>query len=192
MARRRTPVLALAALALSLTVAGCKQSDTVLLIEVDGDTSILPYQLLVNVGAGMEGRSILVPETLDPAGSITLPASFTISMDRSHMGPITVTVDAFDADKNTIAAGTSKLQHPVIGGQSIIPVTLKFLDEPIPPTGAGGQGGGGGGGSGGAGSGGQDGAANLDASDAGEAGGSDAPQEARDAADGMGLDVATD
>jgi hypothetical protein len=189
MARLRNHALALVALALSLTAAGCKQSDTVLLVEVYGDTAIVPFQFYVNVTAGMDARSILIPPTLNQASSITLPASFTISMDRSHMGPIVITVDAFDSEKNTIAAGTSSLDHPVIGGQSIIPVTIEALAEPIPPSGAGGQGGGG---SGAAGGGGQDGAAGADATDASEAGGSDAPQDGQDAADGMGLDVATE
>src|SRR5882672_12120352 len=112
MARRRIHALAVAALALWLAPAGCKQSDTVLLVEVYGDAALVPFQFNVFVSTGIAGetRAIRVPETLDPAGSFPLPQSFTISMDRSRSGPILISVSAYDVNGvdglQTIAAGT--------------------------------------------------------------------------------------
>jgi hypothetical protein len=161
MARRPIHLLALAALALSLTAAGCKQSDTVLLVEVWGDAAeIVPVQFLVTIHAGLDTHAIDIPQNFDPANAHPLPQSFTISMDRSLTGPMTITVDAKDQSGTTIASGTTMEEHPVIGGQTVVSVMLTLLaGQGVPVRGA------------------------------GDDGGADA---AEDAADGMGLDGATD
>jgi hypothetical protein len=198
MTRRGIHGLVLASLALALSAAGCKKSDTVLFVTVyngpDADPKMLPYQFYVNVTAGLETHSLDVPKELNPASAITLPTSFTISIDRAHTGPIIVTVNAKALDRSTFAAGTATADHPVIGGQTLIAVELSPTSAPTGPdggTGGAGTGGGGTGGSGGAGTGGSAGQGGT----AAEAGAPDAPQDAtdaHDAADGMGLDVAAD
>jgi hypothetical protein len=171
MARLRPALVLLAALA-ALAPAACKKSDTVLLVEVYGPVDIRPSQFNVTITAGLDTRAILVPSKLGEAGLISLPASFTISLDQSHTGPVTISVDAYDDTGSTIAFGTTTQDHIVIGGQRLISVELQPALDP----------------------GGLD--AGSDARDGGEAGddaaedgASDAPQ---DEADATGLDTAAD
>jgi hypothetical protein len=195
MLRRGLHGLALAALMAALTTAGCKKSDTVLLVEVyAGAEGIpLPFQFNVTIIAGIDSRQFYVPKAVNAASAISLPTSFTISIDRSHTGPIQLAVDALDMDGLTpLAAGTTMVDHPIIGGQTVVAVELLPTTAPGgPDAGTGGAGSGGtaeagSGGAGTTGSAGQDGAAGA------EAGVSDAPQDATGAADGMGLDTAAD
>jgi hypothetical protein len=163
MTRVRTHWGWLAAVALLATTASCAKQETVLLIEVAGPASITPSQLDVTVTAGLDTRAFMVPPTPEPAGSeITLPASFTISLDSSRMGPITVSIDALDVDQSPVGYGTTMMQHIVIGGQTVIEV---MLSDQLPQQGA-------------------DAGADADGATDGAAG--------VDAADGMGLDTATD
>jgi hypothetical protein len=187
---KQTLGLALAVLVSSLAPAGCKKSDTVLLVEVYAVEPDIqpPFQFNVTVIAGFEARAILVPETLNPASSITLPTSFTISMDRSHTGPISIRIDAYDEVRTTTAAGSTTQEHPVIGGQTVIAVGLSRVMGPNGPDG-GADGGTSDDGAAG------DGGDAQDAAGAAETGASDAPQDvpaAQDVADGMGLDTAAD
>jgi hypothetical protein len=191
MRRAQLSVLGFAVTAALMTPGGCKKPDTILLIEIAGPISIKPSQFLVNVNAGFVTRLLEVP--LEPRSKddpIILPTSFSLGLDRSHTGPITVTIDARGDDKSTVGFGTTIQQHIVIGGQTVITVFLMEGMDPGPDGGAGAGGGGGsttggggqGGASGGAGAGGQagqDGAA-----------GAGGPGDAAD--DGMGLDGAAD
>ena len=171
MLRGRATFHLFALLGLALAAGGCKESDSILLIEVAGPTDLDAVQLQVVMSAGLDSVRFGVPATPLPSGeTISLPASFTVALDRSLTGPIMIEVDAVDATMSPLAAGTTTMQHIEIGGQTVIPV---FLMEVLPPgsvdggvdaaTDAADSGGGGAGGSAGAGgSGGTDGAAGAD------------------------------
>jgi hypothetical protein len=173
---------------LLLASGGCKPSDTILLVEVAGPAALMPFQFSVTVTAGLDARNFLVPPMPTPAGQpISLPASFTIALDRSHMGPITVSIDALDASGSPIGFGTTMQQHIQIGGQTSISV---MLTAELPPDS----------GDGGA-DGPTDGSSSADAPDGdgapetdGAAGqdGAAGADGATDGADAMGLDGATD
>jgi hypothetical protein len=175
MARLGHALLLLAALA-ALSSAACKKSDTVLLVEVYGPIDIRPSQFNVTITAGLDTRAILVPANLGEAGIISLPASFSISLDQSHTGPITISVDAYDETGSTIAFGSTMQDHIVIGGQRLISVELQPALEPPTLDAGGGDARDGGG-------------ADTKDAPADTASPSDAPQ---DEADGMDLDAATD
>jgi hypothetical protein len=194
MRRPRTPLRFLALVALALSSGACKQSDSILLVIVYGPRSVVATHLSVTVTSGIDARNITVqPST--PSEPINLPASFTIALDRSHMGPITISIDALDDGNAIVAFGTTMMQHIEIGGQTDLAVMLMVglppdtgdggADGPV-DVGAGGSGGsadagdaGGPGGTGGAGgAGGQGGASGMDASVDGD--------------DAIGLDGATD
>ncbi|HEY2729887.1 MAG TPA: hypothetical protein VGK52_08085 [Polyangia bacterium] len=171
-----------------LAWGGCKPSDTILLVEVAGPAALMPSQFSVTVSAGPDARNFFVPPTPTPAGEpISLPASFTIALDRSRMGPITVSIDALDASGSPIGFGTTMQQHIQIGGQTSISV---MLTAELPPNGQ----------DGGA-NGPTDGSSTADAPD-GDGGsetdgaaGQDGPAGAdglTDGADAMGLDGATE
>jgi hypothetical protein len=181
----------------ALAAVGCKQSDSILFVTVYAPRTVVATDLNVTVLAGFAGDNTnfdAMMETVDEP--INWPASFTVALARSHMPPITINVDAIDSGRNTVAFGSTKMQHIQIGGQTDIAIQLM---EGTPPdmTGTGGMGGGGGGGSGGGGGkggGGQGGggtgggAGQGGASGQGGAGGLDAA-----AGDGgSGLDAATD
>jgi hypothetical protein len=173
MRRRRTTLSLLGLLGLLLAPTGCKQSDSILVIYVAGPRSdeFVPVQLRVNVTAGSDGdtRSFLIPPVVaaDP-DTINLPASFTLALDRSHMGPIIVSIDALAANHQTVGSGTTMEDHIQIGGQTLISV---MLTEGLPPdtqdagapSGSGGQGGISGAAGGAAGQGGASGSAGADA-----------------------------
>jgi uncharacterized membrane protein YgcG len=159
----RSTLRQLVLLSLALAAGACKQSDSILYIVVAGPKNLGATQFFVNVSAVPETRSFFIPPT--PGDVITLPASFTISLDRSHTAPIIVSIDAHSADNSTVASGTTMQDHINIGGETIIPV---MLDENLPPerTGSGGAGGAGGAGgsAGGGGTSGQGGASGMDGS----------------------------
>jgi len=193
---------------LALTPAACKQSDSIVLVYVFGPKALMPQQLRVTVNSGLDTRSFYVPPTIKQASDvITLPASFTIAFDRSHGGPITVSIDALglDMNGNTVPlgfSGTTMMQHINIGDQTDIAV---YLTEGLPPDqidggadgpsdanegGAAGAGGSGGAGSGGGGSGG---GGSGGAGQGGAAGqNSDAASDADGGDDATGLDGAAD
>lgn len=173
---------------LALAPAACKQSDTVLVIFVASPRSVIATQLGVTVTAGIDTRFFLIPPNPEPGNPIAWPCSFTLSLDRAHMGPITVSVDARDAQGSTLAFGTTTMQHIQIGGQTDVTV---MLSEALPPDPLGADGGTDGAG----GTGGQDGAAGAgDGADgAGQGGAAGQDASAQDAPDGeTGLDGATD
>jgi uncharacterized membrane protein YgcG len=161
--------------------AACRRPDSVLLIEVAGPLALQPAQFDVVVTAGLASRSLQVP--IQAGGPLTLPVSFSIELDRSRTGPVTITVEAFDASQSMIACGTTMQEHIEIGGQTVISVML----DTVCTTGAGtgGAGGSGGsGGSGGAGGAGGDGGAG--------AGGESGDDGGLDGGEDSGLDAASD
>jgi hypothetical protein len=189
-----------------LATVACKQSDSVLFVTVYGQRFQNVITLNINVGAGTPNVTKFFPVSMSTPGEpISWPASFTISLDRSVSGPITISVDAVDAGGTTIASGTTTMQHIEIGGQTDIAVMLSPSETPDGGTGpvtdagqagadggAGGKDGGagqGGAGQGGAGQGsaGQGGAGQSGASGQGGAAGVDAS-----AGGATGLDGATD
>jgi hypothetical protein len=160
----------LALLAIGLAAGACKQSDSILLVLVYGPQSLDATQLSVTIFASPDTHNIPVaPST--PGASIRLPASFTISLDRSYAAPITISIDALDASGSIVGFGTTMMQHIQVGGQTDIAITLNpgLPPDMLPDGGAGGAGGG---------AAGQGGGAGMDAA----AGGGGA----------MGLDGATD
>lgn len=109
-------------LAAVTAISACKQENSILLVEVSGDLSLMPAQLSVTVTAGGRTKApILVP----PAPtSISLPTSFTIELDGSITGPVTIAIDALDGGGSVLASGSTTQTHINIGGQTIITVTL--------------------------------------------------------------------
>ena len=145
-ARIQTSLLVLAGVT---AVCAC-QSSSILLVEVSGDLSLMPQQLSVTVTAG--GRT-KAPLPIPPAPAptpISLPTSFTIELDGSITGPVTIAIDALDGNGSVIASGTTTQTHITIGGQTLITVTIGNGSTGTgSPGGSGGNGGGGAGGGGG-------------------------------------------
>src|SRR5882724_10270300 len=118
MNRRVTTIGLCGLVGLLLASGACKPSDSILLVEVAGAATLMPFQFSVTVTAGLDARNFLVPLAPPAAGQpISLPASFTIALDRSRTGPITVSIDALDASGSPIGFGTTMMQHIQIGGQ---------------------------------------------------------------------------
>jgi phage baseplate assembly protein gpV len=118
-ARSQTFLLALASIT---AVSACHLGNSILLVEVSGDLALIPAQLSVTVTAG--GRTkppLLVP----PAPTtIYLPTSFTIELDGSITGPVTIAIDALDGGGTVLASGSTTQNHINTGGQTLMTVTL--------------------------------------------------------------------
>jgi len=139
-----------AAVAASTVLAACHRSDSILLVEVAGDSTLHPAVLLVTVTAGTQTRSLQVPSA--PGPEITWPASFSVELDPGLTGPVVVSVEATNATGLVIASGTTIQQNIDVGGQTIIAVAL--VSGTVPGVDAGAvdaSGGGAGGGAGAAG-----------------------------------------
>jgi hypothetical protein len=128
---RRTHARSLGALTLlmGLASAACSKQQTILLVEVAGPAGLDAHQLDVTVTAGLDTRAFMVPETPAP-DAFSLPVSFTITLDSSQMGPITVSVDALDFAQSPVGYGTTMMQHIVLGGQTVLEV---MLSDQLPP-----------------------------------------------------------
>ena len=112
----------LAILAVSLAFAACHRSDSILLVEVAGDLRLMPAQLQATIAVGTQTpRTLTVPPT---PTSITLPASFSVELDRDLTGPVTIHVDAFDASFILVGAGDTTQEHINVGDDTIVVVTL--------------------------------------------------------------------
>jgi hypothetical protein len=103
-------------------LAACNRDDSILLVTVSGDLGLVPSQLRVTVTAGGGTHpAFLVP----PAPTtIYLPTSFTVELDRSITGSVTVAIDALDGYGYVMASGATTQTHIATGGQTIIAVTL--------------------------------------------------------------------
>jgi hypothetical protein len=104
-----------------LATLACQRDDSILLVEVAGDLTIMPAQLSVTVSADSRSRMLLVPPDLT---AISLPTSFTVELDRSITGPVTIAIDAIADNGTILASGTTTQTHIIPGGQTIITVTL--------------------------------------------------------------------
>lgn len=104
------------------SAAACQRDDSFLLIEVAGDLTLAPAQLGVTVTVGLRERWFSVPP--EPA-AISLPTSFTVELDRSITGPVTVAVAAYDSAGTLIASGETTQAHINTGGHTIVAVTLE-------------------------------------------------------------------
>jgi hypothetical protein len=103
-------------------LAACQNSDSILLVEVGGDLSLFPSQLYVTVTAGgIEHPPFPVPPY---PTTIYLPTSFTVELDRSITGSVTIAIDALDVYGYVVASGTTTQTHIATGGQTVIAVTL--------------------------------------------------------------------
>jgi hypothetical protein len=112
----------------AMALAACQRDDSVLLVAVSGDLGVMPAQLSVTVTAG--GRmppAFAVPR--DPT-SISLPTSFTVELDRSITGPVTVAIDALDTNGYVVASGATMQGHINSGGETIIAVMLESGEQP--------------------------------------------------------------
>jgi uncharacterized membrane protein YgcG len=152
-----------AAVAASAALAACHRSDSILLVEVAGDLDLHPVALGVAVTIGTQTDSLQVPAT--PGVQISLPVSFSVEVDPSLTGPVSVAVDAKDGADAVIARGVTTQENIDVAGQTIITVTLISIFAPgtdadgvdaagVDAGGGGGPGGGGGRGGGGSGAGG--------------------------------------
>ena len=122
MVPRRLAAVGAAAVAGVAALAGCQQADSILLVEVSGDLTLMPAQLSVALTAGGQTRPpILVPPS---PTTISLPTSFTVELDRSITGPVIVIVEALDVYGVTLAQGETTQAHINTGGQTIVAVTL--------------------------------------------------------------------
>ncbi len=104
-----------------LAAVACQRDDSILLVEVAGDLTLMPVQLSVTVTADARSRSFLIPPE---RGAISLPSSFTVELDRSITGPVTIAIDALDGYDTVVASGTTTQTHIIPGGQTIITITL--------------------------------------------------------------------
>jgi hypothetical protein len=114
--------LPFAAAALSASVASCHQPQSVLLVEVAGDLSLTPTYLSVSVApANAAHRDFQINTS---PGVATLPASFTVQLPGTIIGPVTISITAIDATGLVLASGMATQQNLDVGGQTIIVVTL--------------------------------------------------------------------
>ena len=99
--------------------AACQRDDSILLVEVAGDLTLMPAQLSVTVTASGTSRVLLVPPT---PTTISLPTSFSVELDRSITGPVTIAIDALDDGGNVLDSAATTQTHINAGGQTIITV----------------------------------------------------------------------
>jgi uncharacterized protein YraI len=117
------------ALGVAAAVAACQQGDSILLVEVGGDLSLTVTQLNAAVTANGQTHVLLVPPT-PTVNPISLPTSFTVELDRSITGPVTISITAFDDTGSTVASGVTTQMYINTGGQTIIAVTLETGVQP--------------------------------------------------------------
>jgi hypothetical protein len=117
----------LVAVAGVLAVVACQRDDSILLVEVTGDLTLVPSQFSVTVTAGGNERVLAVPRERT---TISLPTSFSVELDRSITGPVTIAIDALDYNGAVLASGTTTQTHINAGAQTIIAVTLISVGQP--------------------------------------------------------------
>jgi hypothetical protein len=124
-------------------IYACQSASSILLVEVSGDLSLMPQRLSVTVTAGGRAKApLLIPNAPTP---ISLPTSFTIELDGSITGPVTIAIDALDGNGAVMASGTTTQTHITIGGQTLITVIVgSGSTGASSPGGSGGNGGAGG------------------------------------------------
>lgn len=111
-----------------MAFAACQRDDSVLLVAVSGDLGVMPAQLSVTITAG--GRMPPAFSVPPAPTSISLPTSFTVELDRSITGPVTVAIDALDTNGYVVASGATMQRHINNGGETIIAVMLESDVQP--------------------------------------------------------------
>jgi hypothetical protein len=123
----RFPVLIAVAGVLAAATTGCQRDDSILLVTVGGDVTLMPVQLSVTVTASGSSRLLLVPSA---PTTISLPTSFSVELDRSITGPVMIAIDALDDGGNVLDSGATTQTHINAGGETIIAVMLGVLVRP--------------------------------------------------------------
>jgi hypothetical protein len=130
MRRRAFHACAVAALAVLLVPTGCNQTDSILLIQISGPRrdDFVPWSFLATITPGTaEPKAFPIPKMPRPS---LLPQSFSIALDHSLTGPVTVSIIAYGENAQQIGYGTTVQQHIVIGGQTVIAVALTEIEPP--------------------------------------------------------------
>ena len=124
------------AMLLATVVGGCHRPDSFLLVEVAGDLRFMPaqFQVAVDTLKPPASKVFNVPETLT---AITLPASFSVELDRNIIGPVIVSVSALDESGGFLGAGQTRQEHIKVGDDTIIVVWLTPPDNGDPDGGTG-------------------------------------------------------
>jgi hypothetical protein len=120
--RTRRTFVPFAAVAASTALVACHRSDSILLVEVAGDLTLHPATFAVMVTAGGDTRSLQIRSTAGAA--IDLPASFSLELNPSLTGPISISIEAQDTAGFVIARGSTTQEDIDVGGQTIIAVSL--------------------------------------------------------------------
>jgi hypothetical protein len=115
--------LALATLVASAALPACHRADSILLVEVAGDETLMVAQLQTVVTVGSETKMLNVPPSPTPT-AISLPASFSVELDESLTGPVTIHVDAIDQTGSLLGSGDTTQDHINVGAETIITVNL--------------------------------------------------------------------
>jgi hypothetical protein len=120
---RRLGALGLMLVAGIWAAAGsCSQSDTVVLVNVVSTEPLAGIQRL-HVTLVIAGKSRMLDIPPSPA-EIVLPTSFTVQMASSLSGRLDITVEAWDADKATLATGVKSILSLKTGAQNDVVVDL--------------------------------------------------------------------
>jgi hypothetical protein len=106
---------------LAAATAACQRDDSILLVEVAGDLTLTAAQLTVTVTANGSSRLLVVPPK---PTTISLPTSFSVELDRSITGPVSIAIDAVDDAGYVLASGATTQTHINTGGETIIAVIL--------------------------------------------------------------------
>ena len=120
-------LLRLAVLAAAIVLPACHRADSILLVEVAGDETLMVAQFQVTLTVGADTRGLTVPPV---PTTITLPASFSVVLDESLTGPVSVHVDALDAGGGLLGSGDTTQDHINVGGDTIITVTGNLTADP--------------------------------------------------------------
>jgi hypothetical protein len=112
---------------LAAASGGCRRPNSYLLVEVAGDLRLVPEQFQVAVDCFNPRSSKVFNIPPDP-WPITLPASFSIELDRDIIGPVEVFVSALDGNGGFLGAGQTRQEHIKVGDDTIITVWLKPPD----------------------------------------------------------------
>jgi hypothetical protein len=107
-----------------LASPACHRADSILLVEVGGDQTLMVAQLQVTITVENQTRMLTVPPS---PTTITLPASFSVELDDSLMGPVSIHVDAFDSGGGLLGSGDTTQDHINVGAETIITVTIGGL-----------------------------------------------------------------
>jgi hypothetical protein len=136
----RRPILHACALAVLLGTllvpTACKESDTILVVEISGPRreDFTPWRFNATVTPGATApKAFSIP---DPPRRMLLPQSFSLALDHSQTGPVTVSIVAYSEQGFEIGYGTTVQKHIVVGGQTVLAVALTEIVPTTPDGGA--------------------------------------------------------